>query len=280
MTPMAVGQPVAQQTPTPTPSPETPATATLLPTPVLTVTPSAAPHVVLEPASSSGTRVKTVVRRDRTWPRNPPWDACPAPAWRTPTVAVAPASTASPGAGRRVLFVWDSLTRESQAMTTSLLRWSGWTTTFRCWGSRRLDWGLAQVSRARALHQLPGFVVVALGTNDVSWESQATTAARVAALLKRIGPNRQILWVNLHITRSAWLNARADWFNDLLARWDRRLENLTVIDWHKVARAHDIRGWDGIHYGPSGFRLRAQTIAKALDARARTLLEKRADARS
>lgn len=171
-----------------------------------------------------------------------------------------------------MLFIGDSLTRDSRAATTSLLRWSGWTTTFRCWGSRRLDWGLTQVSRARSLHQLPGFVVVALGTNDVSWETEETTAARMAALLKRIGPNRQILWVNLHITRSAWLDARAERFNDLLDRWDRRLDNLTVIDWHKVARAHRIRGWDGIHYGADGFRLRAQTVAKALDARARSLL--------
>lgn len=268
---MAAGQPAD---PAPTASDATPETSTM-------ATVSAVPAAVVPPVESAPAAapmqakppaVKTVVRRDASWPRHPPWDACPAPAWRIPTVAVAPPSAAAPGAGRRVLFIGDSLTRDSRLTTNVLLRHSGWTSTFRCWGSRRLDWGLAQVSRARSLHQLPGFVVIALGTNDVSWESESTTAARVAALLKRIGPNRQILWVNLHITRSAWLDARAERFNDLLERWDRRLANLTVIDWHKIARAHGIRGWDGIHYGAYGFRLRGQAIAKAIDTRARALL--------
>jgi hypothetical protein len=78
-----------------------------------------------------------------------------------------------------------------------------------------------------------------------------------------------VLWVDLHLTRSAWLDARAAWFNDLLRRIAKQRPNLTVVDWHRVARAKGIRGWDGIHYGPYGYRLRAATVLRALDAAGR-----------
>ena len=168
-----------------------------------------------------------------------------------------------------MLFIGDSLTRESRVGTARLLRAGGWTPTFRCWGSRRLDWGLAQVTRARELGQLPGVVVVALGTNDISWVDEVTTARRVSALLDRIGPRRQVLWVDLHLTRSAWLDARAARFNALLRAHAARRPNLTVVGWHRVAAAHRIRGFDGIHYGPSGYRLRAQVVSAAIDRLAR-----------
>ena len=199
-------------------------------------------------------------RVDRSWPRNPPWDACPRPVWPGER------SSGSPGAGRRVLIIGDSLTRDSRVTSARLMRKSGWTPTFRCWGSTRLDWGLAQVARSRQLAQLPGFVIMALGTNDISWETPQTTERRLRLLLDRLGPKRQVLWVDLHLTRSAWLDARADWFNDLLRRLERTHRNLTVVDWHRQARAHGIRGWDGIHYGPSGYVLRAKAVAAALDA--------------
>ena len=174
-----------------------------------------------------------------------------------------------PGGGRRVLIIGDSLTRESRTLTAKGMRRSGWTPTFRCWGSRRLDWGIDQVVRSRQIRQLPKHVIIALGTNDISWETPQTTERRVRTLLDRLGPNRTVLWVDLHLTRSAWLDARAAWFNALLRRMEKQHPNLTVVDWHKVARAKGIRGWDGIHYGPYGYRLRAQTVLAALDAAGR-----------
>ena len=206
------------------------------------------------PATEPETRVPD--RTDRQWPRHPPWDACPRPVWEGER------ATGQPGAGRRVLVIGDSLTRDSRILSARGMRAAGWTPTFRCWGSRRLDWGLAQVARARALRQLPGYVILALGTNDISWETPATTERRVRTLLDRLGPDRNVLWVDLHLTRSAWLDARADWFNALLRRLERSHPNLTVVRWHAVARAHRIHGWDGIHYGPGGFRLRAQAVVR------------------
>ncbi len=200
---------------------------------------------------------------DRRWPKNPPWDACPRPVWPGER------SSGMPGGGRRVLVIGDSLTRESLGLTAKGMRRNGWTPTFRCWGSRRLDWGTDQVVRSRQMGQLPKHVIVALGTNDISWETQQTTERRVRTLLDRIGPNRTVLWVDLHLTRSAWLDARAAWFNDLLRRLEAQRPNLTVVNWHRVARANGIRGWDGIHYGPDGYRLRAATVLRALDAAGR-----------
>jgi hypothetical protein len=221
---------------------------------------AAAPTVVMPPEPVTVVPAARVPDRvDRRWPAEPPWDACPRPVWPG-TV-----SSGSPGEGRRVLIVGDSLTRESRELSTRLMHRSGWTPTFRCWGSKRLDWGLDQVARARDLRQLPQVVILALGTNDISWETPQTTERRVRQLIRELGPRRQVLWVDLHLTRSAWLDARADWFNDLLHRLARTHRNLTVVSWHAMARAHGIRGWDGIHYGPSGYRLRAHTVLAALN---------------
>jgi lysophospholipase L1-like esterase len=227
----------------PVPDPVTPATSTGA---AVTVMPASAPD-----------------RVDRSWPAHPPWDACPRPVWPGER------SAGMPGGGRRVLVIGDSLTRESRTLTAKGMRRHGWTPTFRCWGSRRLDWGIDQVVRSRRLGQLPGHVIVALGTNDISWETPETTERRVRTLLDRLGPSRTVLWVDLHLTRSAWLDARAAWFNDLLRRLAKERPNLTVVGWHTVARAHGIRGWDGIHYGPYGYRLRAATVLRALDAAGR-----------
>ena len=178
-------------------------------------------------------------------------------------------SAGEPGLGRRVLVIGDSLTRESRVATAKRLRASGWTPTFRCWGSRRLDWGIAQVRRAKELGQLPGVVVMALGTNDASWEPLATTQARVRTLMTILGPKRQVLWVDLDVDYSAYSASRALWINDMIRREAASRENLTVVPWRRIARAERAGRYDGIHYGPSGYRLRASVVAKAVDDLAR-----------
>jgi len=178
-------------------------------------------------------------------------------------------SEGAPGNGRRVLILGDSLTRDSQKPMTRFLNESGWTPTFRCWGSKRLDWGLDQLKRAKKTDQLPEYVIVALGTNDISWEQPATTERRVNTMLDRLGPDRQVLWVDLDIAYSAFSMQRADWFNSMIRKVAKDRPNLTVIPWQKTARAEDAARFDGIHYGTSGYRLRARTLTDALDELAR-----------
>lgn len=170
-----------------------------------------------------------------------------------------------------MLVLGDSLTRESRRQMQVLLERSGWTPTFRCWGSRRLDWGLAQVARARELRQLPGFVIVALGTNDVSWESPQVTESRVRTLLDRLGPERQVLWVDLDVDHSAFSAGRADDFNRTLRRIVSKRPHVRVVPWEQQARRARLWRSDGIHYGPRGYRMRAEVVVAALDAHARSL---------
>lgn len=168
-----------------------------------------------------------------------------------------------------MLILGDSLTRESQEAMTGYLQEDGWTPTFRCWGSKRLDWGLDQIKRAKKLKQLPEHVIVALGTNDISWVDPATTERRVNTLLDRLGPERQVLWVDLDIAYSPFSIARADWFNGMIRTVAKDRPNLKVIPWERFARKEKAARFDGIHYGSSGYRLRARFLTDELSKRAR-----------
>jgi lysophospholipase L1-like esterase len=167
------------------------------------------------------------------------------------------------------LIIGDSLTRESQESMTQFLGDSGWTPTFRCWGSKRLDWGLGQLKRAKELKQVPEHVIVALGTNDISWEQPATTEGRVNTMLDRLGPNRQVLWVDLDIAYSQFSMQRADWFNGMIRAVAKQRPNVTVVPWEKIARQEKAARFDGIHYGQDGYRLRARVLTDALNERVR-----------
>lgn len=244
------------------------------PTPAATTNPSSLPTP--DPASPQAPQASPVPsptpdptyppdQVDSSWPDNPPWDACPAPVWPGKP------SEGLPGDGRRVLILGDSLTRDSQKPMTRYLEDSGWTPTFRCWGSKRLDWGLDQIKRAKKLNQLPEFVVVTLGTNDVSWVQPAVTEQRVNKLLDRLGPKRQVLWVDLDVDYSTFSSTRADWFNKMIRKVARERPNVKVVPWEKTARSEQAYRFDGIHYGSSGYRLRGRFLTDALDNRAKTI---------
>lgn len=154
---------------------------------------------------------------------------------------------------------------------TRYLEASGWTPTFRCWGSKRLDWGLDQITRAKDLDQLPEYVIVALGTNDVSWVQPAVTEQRVNKLLDRLGPDRQVLWVDLDVDYSTFSSTRADWFNTMIRTVARDRPNVKVVPWEETARSEEAYRFDGIHYGTSGYRLRGRFLTDALDKHARAI---------
>lgn len=110
---------------------------------------------------------------------------------------------------------------------------------------------------------------MALGTNDISWETPATTTRRVRTLLERIGPTREVLWVDLDIDHSSFSRERAAWFNRFIRAEARMRDNLTVLDWERFARSKRAARYDGIHYGERGYRLRAEFLAQGLDSQAR-----------
>ncbi|CAB4948683.1 MAG: hypothetical protein F2840_07035 [Actinobacteria bacterium] len=199
-------------------------------------------------------------RRDPRWPNRIGWQGCPVPIW--------PSNVAqgAPGNGRRVLVVGDSLVRESRTRLTNLLRASGWTPTVRCWGGKRLDWVSDQISRAKKIDQLPRTVIVVVGTNDMRWISRPVTKARMRSLVKQIGPQRNILWVNTYSSGAdRFTRPKERWFNRQLGKLARRNDNLTIIDWSAQARTRGVRFDDGLHYRPKGRRIMAEVIADALN---------------
>jgi hypothetical protein len=200
-----------------------------------------------------------VPQSDPSWPRHIGWRGCPEPSYPKKL------STGSPANGARVLVIGDSLTREARPWTTRALRADGWTPTIRCWGGKRLDWGISQVRRARALKQLPDTVVIALGTNDMSYIDQNTTRRRVVEILDLLGPKRTVVWINTHFSGGlAPSRAREAWFNGLLVDQARERDNLVVLDWAKYAREIGVRSRDGVHYRSDGSKARAEALRAIL----------------
>lgn len=199
-------------------------------------------------------------RRDPRWPTRIGWQGCPTPIWPTNL------QTGSPGDGRRVLVVGDSLVRESRTKLMSLLRQSGWTPTVRCWGGKRLDWVSNQISRAKKLDQLPRTVVVVVGTNDMRWMSRPVTKVRMRQLVEQLGPRRTILWVNTYASGADhFTRPKERWFNRQLRKMARERDNMTIVNWSGIARARGVRFDDGLHYRPKGRRMMAEVIADALN---------------
>jgi hypothetical protein len=203
--------------------------------------------------------VTPVASADPGWPRSIGWKGCPAPQW--------PAQQQTDGVaqGARVLVIGDSLTRESRTATINRLQRDGWTPTIRCWGGKRLDWGIDQVKRAKKRNQLPSTVVIALGTNDMRLIPRSVTAKRIATILDAVGPDRQVLWVATHLEGGmSQAGDRERWFNQQIRKQAKSRPNVHVLDWAATARDQGIRTRDGFHYQRAGYVARAEAIRMAL----------------
>lgn len=197
---------------------------------------------------------------DRRWPKHVGWQGCPAPTWPDQKAA-------GLAFGARILVIGDSLTRESRTQLTAKLRQDGWTPTIRCWGGKRMDWGIAQIRRAKKLGQLPDTVVMALGINDMRLIARSVTAQRVRTALDALGTDRTIYWVNMHFVGAGSPGlAKERWFNRLLRTEAAKRSNLRIVDWAQWARDRDIRPRDGLHYGHAGRVQRAEAIRQAVRA--------------
>lgn len=97
--------------------------------------------------------------------------------------------------------------------------------------------------------------VVALGTND--GPSSSATRSNVRKVLRKAGPRRQVIWVN--VVRPGGYSR----VNGALRRADAKYDNLTVIDWAKFIRQHRYYlGGDRVHLNSNGYRARGQVIAQ------------------
>jgi hypothetical protein len=166
--------------------------------------------------------------------------------------AAAPAAMA-----RSVLHVGDSLAVGSDPPLRALL--PGWSFHTDALKSRPSSIGVAIIDRRQSL---PSALVVELGTND-SPDASGVFAARVRHVLALAGPNRCVVWVNVH--RPPYNGISYTAFNRVLARQAAASPNLAVVDWDKlVSSGQAAVAPDGVHATPAGYRVRAEAIAQAL----------------
>jgi peptidoglycan/LPS O-acetylase OafA/YrhL len=117
--------------------------------------------------------------------------------------------------------------------------------------SRHIGDELNWVKKQRKTHHLGQTVVISLGTNGELYEN------RVEALLKVLGPNRSVFWVNVYGPNLEWTEANNRYLNQLAAKH----ANVTVIDWQSALSAHPEWLWeDGIHPNPDGSKAYAELI--------------------
>lgn len=188
-------------------------------------------------------------RKDSSWPTSVGALGCPAPVWK-------------PGDGARIVVIGDSLTREGRVPLTRALREQGWNPTIRCWGGTRLDWAIDQVKQAKLRDQLPTYVVVAIGTNDMRWIDRQRTRARMRALVEAIGPKRNILWVDTFASGGdRFTKAKQRWFNAEVRALASHTPQLRVASWGAFAQQNNVQFADALHYNERGERTWAQFVA-------------------
>ncbi|MGC6770148.1 acyltransferase family protein [Enterococcus sp. LJL128] len=106
-------------------------------------------------------------------------------------------------------------------------------------------------------NQLKETVLIGLGTNGSFTEDQFDN------LMKIIGEERQVFWLNVRVPTRRWQNE----VNAMLESMTNKYKNLTIIDWYSLSKDHD--EWfyeDLVHPNIDGQVEYAQLIAKSLVA--------------
>jgi hypothetical protein len=167
-------------------------------------------------------------------------------------------AAASPAAAApSLLHVGDSLAVGSDPPLRQLL--PGWAITTDALKNRPTSVGVAIIDSRPSL---PGSLVVELGTND-SPDQSARFAGYVRHVLQLAGPNRCVVWVNIH--RPPYNGISYAGFNRALDQIAATSSNLAVVDWNGMVNSGQAQvASDGVHSTPAGYEARAQAIAQAL----------------
>jgi hypothetical protein len=198
------------------------------------------------------------------------------------TLSIAPAASAPPteptsesprssDEPQRAYVLGDSLTYKARKHLAPALNAQGWesnpATDSRI--GRMVAEGLSILAEQT---DLPGTVLIALGTND--WlSSAAQSASWIAAARKIIGPQRTLIWVNLDMVGEKYSNYVT--INQGLlegaARDNRQLKRQSasgrtfIADWAAFAADRRIpHSKDGVHYKDGANRQRMEFYAGAL----------------
>ena len=195
--------------------------------------------------------------------------------YRTPE---APQDPAAAQVDERDTFEWrdayvvgDSLTYKARRYLSSALAEQGWRSNPA--SESRIGRMVAEgLDVLRAETELPDTVLVALGTNN--WlATRADAAAWISEARGIIGPDRRLIWVNLHLEGERYVNftevnqglrdgARSD---NRTLRQDGATGRTYIADWYSFATTQKIpHSKDGVHYKQGASRQRMAFYAGVL----------------
>lgn len=182
------------------------------------------------------------------------------------SVLAVPTSARAKSSGDAVLVVGDSLTVGAADFggLRSKLEEAGYAPTISARTGRGVQWGLSVLQSSGSA--LPSTVVIALGTNDVaSGRSTKSFGAMVDEVMKTVGRDRFVLWVNLDLDATTWGAAQAARFNRVLGEKANKYGNLAIADWQTFA-ADAWLASDFVHLNGKGYRQRANFYLWQLQA--------------
>jgi hypothetical protein len=110
--------------------------------------------------------------------------------------------------------------------------------------------------------RLPRVIHVSLGTNDDPGNVDGFRDA-IADVMKVAGARRCVVWAN--IVRPPYRSVSYRGYNRALAEESSTRDNLRVLNWVRMVRAHP--EWladDGVHVSAEGYRARAKAAARAV----------------
>lgn len=184
---------------------------------------------------------------------------------------VAGAASDSSQGGESISMVGDSLTVGCLPYQADAFVEGGWSEArINAHGSRGIRTkvasdpytGLAAVDALRSSYGDTGTWVVALGTNDSGIHPAASYADLIRTMMDRIGPQHDVMWVNIYLPGSP--TRQQQWNDALLLVADERPGEMVVYDWAMVATGHP--AWitsDRVHYTGSGYQQRSAAVASA-----------------
>ena len=213
----------------------------------------------------------TTAATSRSSPVASPDSSTPAP---SASAATTPSATVTPtdqSATRRVYILGDSLTYKARAFMEAALWAKGWVSNPAT--DSRIGRGVAEGLRILAQQQdLPETVLIALGTND--WlATPGQAAAWVAQARSIIGPQRELIWVNVQMDGERFTNyVNVNKGLRQGIRADNRTQRKTGVtgrsylaDWAAYTEDNGIRhNHDGVHYKAGAFKRRMDFYAAVL----------------
>ena len=127
--------------------------------------------------------------------------------------------------------------------------------------SRYVGGGIPVAQSFEAQGRLGKVVVIALGTNGPI-AGQQRYEEQTQELLKVLGPDRKIFWVNIYGPNLTWQDTN----NEYLRKLASTHANITVVDWYSEVSKHpEWLSSDGIHPNDEGCAAYARIIRECLE---------------